>query len=331
MDELARQAKVFYYGPGFNGYDRDDSIDEVLAKMSFEPDAIIVGHAWLKDKDGDEVDPHPQFQLVKTNIPKVAILNKEYVNLNTKLDYIKRNRFDMCFTHHHDIDRYSEITGIEFTFWPFAFDPRRFDFEGEDKTIDVAFSGVLQNRNKDANQSDIRVKIMKDFFLTIFDVPIAKRKAFKDVEIFWNSISRNKIGKYFSQLLNKRQYLKSDDYAKMMRKTKIYINTLSPMGLISPRFFECMASQALIFCEESELYQNIFSDDLYVTYKKDLSDFREKLLWILSDQSMRNKIIDKAFKYVHDNHTWRERVSLLLNKISHDSSKRVLTLTGGGI
>ena len=323
IDELARQAKVYYYGPGFNGYDRDDSIDEVLAKVSFEPDAIIVGHAWLSDDDGNEVDPHPRLELEKTALPKVAIINKEYVNLDAKLEYVNRNRFDIAFTHHHDINRYSEVTGIEFIFWPFAFDPRIFDYDGEEKTIDVGFSGILQNLNKNARQSDIRAMIMKRFFFTIFDVPIAKRKAFQDVEIFWNSISRKKTGKYLSQLLNKRQYLKSDDYAKMMRKTKIYINTLSPMGLVSPRFFECMASQTLIFCEESELYQNFFTDDLYVTYKKDLSDFREKLLWILSDQSTRNKITDKAFKYVYANHTWEKRVSLLLTKISHNSLRKI--------
>jgi spore maturation protein CgeB len=164
---------------------------------------------------------------------------------------------------------------------------------------------------------------MKSFFYTIFDVPVSKRKAFKDIEIFWNSISRNKTGRYLSRILKKRRYLSIDNYSEMMRKTKIYINTLSPMGLISPRFFECMASQSLVFCEESELYQNIFTDDLYVTYKKDLSDFRENLLKILSDQSMRNEITNKAYKYVHANHTWKERVSLLLNKISPDSSSKI--------
>ena len=317
MDELARQAKVYFYGPGFSGYDIKDSIEDVLVKTPFDPDAIVIGHRWIFD-DGEKVDPHPNLKLKKTSIPKVVILNKEYRCLDAKLDYIKKNDFDMAFTHHHDVDRYSEITGIEFTFWPFAFDHRSFSYDGEKKTIDVAFSGVLQNLNKNANQSDIRVKILKELFITMFDIPILKRKAFKNIEIFWNSISRNKAGRYLSRLLNKRQYLKSDDYAKMMRKTKIYINTLSPMGLVSPRFFECMASQALIFCEESELYQNIFTDDLYVTYKKDLSDFREKFLWILSDQSMRNEITNKAYKYVHTNHTWKKRVTLLLNKISCD-------------
>jgi len=323
MDELIRQAQVYFYGPDFNSYDIRDSIDDVLAKAPFDPDVIILGHAWLNDTDGSEVDPHPLLQLEKTTIPKIAILNKEYTNLNTKLDYIKRNRFDMGFAHHHDVDRYSEITGIRFTFWPFAFDPRRFDYEGENKTIDVAFSGVLQNLNKDANQSDIRVKIMNNFFVTIFDVPIIKRKAYKNIDIFWNSIPRNKKARYLSRLLNKRQFLSHDDYAKMMRKTKIYINTLSPMGLVSPRFFESMASKSLVFCEESSLYKNIFPDDVLIEFKSDSSDFCEKLLSLVENESTSSGIIDKAYRHVHDNHTWENRVSILLNEIFFDSSSKV--------
>ena len=315
MDELARQAKVYFYGPGFSGYDIKDSIEDVLVKTPFDPDAIVIGHRWIFD-DGEKVDPHPNLKLKKTSIPKVVILNKEYRCLDAKLDYIKKNDFDMAFTHHHDVDRYSEITGIEFTFWPFAFDHRSFSYDGEKKTIDVAFSGVLQNLKKNANQSDIRAMIMKNFFYTIFDVPVSKRKAFKDIEIFWNSISRNKIGRYLSKILNKRMYLSPDNYAEMMRKTKIYINTLSPMGLISPRFFENMASKSLVFCEESLLYQSIFPDDIYISFNRNLDDFEEILFLILSDELRRNQITDKAYKFVHANHTWSERVSLLLNKIS---------------
>ncbi len=331
MDELARQAHVCFYGPGFSGYDSNDSINEVLAKTPFKPDFIVLGHAWLNDKDGSEVDPQPQLQVVKTTIPKVAILNKEYTNLDAKLDYIKRNRFDTGFTHHHDIDRYSEITGIEFTFWPFAFDHRSFDYEGEEKTIDAGFSGALQNLNKNANQSDIRALIMKYFFVTIFDVPIVKRKAFKDIEIFWNSIPRSKTGRYLSLLLNKRQYLSADDYAKMMRKTKTYINTLSPMGLVSPRFFESMASKSLVFCEESLLYKNIFPNGVLVEFNSNLSDFREKFFSLAEDESTRSGIVDKAYRHVHTNHTWGDRVSSLLSKISFDSSSEISKPTGAKV
>ena len=37
MDELSKQAQTFFYGPGFSGYDTNDSIDDVLANF---PDRI---------------------------------------------------------------------------------------------------------------------------------------------------------------------------------------------------------------------------------------------------------------------------------------------------
>ena len=71
MDELTRQAQVYFYGPGFNSYDIKDSIDDVLAKIPFDPDVIILGHAWLNDTDGSEVDPHPQLKLAKRHFPSL--------------------------------------------------------------------------------------------------------------------------------------------------------------------------------------------------------------------------------------------------------------------
>ena len=314
MNEMARQAQVYFYGPGFEGYDLNDSIDQVLAKVPFEPDAIIIGHSWLNDKDESEVDPHPLLQLSKTNISKIGILNKEYTNLDAKLGYIKKNRFDHCFTHHHDSKKYSEWTNTEFTFWPFAFDSNRFNCN-EKKTIDIGFSGVLLNINKKAAQSDVRVRIMNRFFFTLFEVPIAKRKAFKDIEFFWNSVPRNNSGRFLNKLLKKHRYLDTKNYAKKIHQTKIYINTLSPMGLVSPRFFESMASRALVLCEESSLYSKIFPNDLYVSFKNDLSDFEEKIFMLLTNKTERDQIAEKAFRFVHKEHTWEKRVSLLLNPI----------------
>ena len=77
MDELSKQANVFFYGPGFSGYDIDDSIDDVLAKSASDPDVIILGHAWLSDLDGGTVDPHPRLNLSQTNILKVVKVDKE--------------------------------------------------------------------------------------------------------------------------------------------------------------------------------------------------------------------------------------------------------------
>ena len=318
MNELSKQAQVYFYGPGFEGYDLKDSIDEVLMKTTFEIDCIILGHSWLNDKDGGKVDPHPLLNLSSTNIPKIVILNKEYTNLDAKLTFIRNNHFNIGFTHHHDIKKYTEPTNIEFNFWPFAFDAEKFDATSKEKNVDIGFSGVLQNLNKNADQSDIRVKIMNLFFHTLYDVPLAKKQSFKNIKIFWNSIPRNNSGRLLNKILGKHRFLDSKSYVETLCQTKIYINTLSPMGLISPRFFESMASRALVLCEESSLYSNIFPRDVYITFKNDLSDFEELVNSILTNKKKQNKVVDKAYELVYTDHTWEKRVSSLLNIIQNN-------------
>ena len=278
MDELARQANVFFYGPGFPDYDINDSIDDVLAKAAFDPHSIILGHSWLNDEAGAEVDPHPKLGLANTDIRKIAILNKEYVNLNAKLDYVRASACDVAFTHHHDVAEYSRETGIKFVFWPFAYAHRRYSYDGKKKSVDVAFIGILQNPNKHSRQSDVRVRIMKEFFWCIGDLPVAKRKQYSGLCIAWNAHPRSNnlfsysvLGRIFNE--HRYRYLEQDEYCELQRTTKIYINTLSPIGIVSPRYFESMAAKTLVFCEESDLYRNIFPQDVYVTYKNDLCLF----------------------------------------------------------
>ena len=99
------------------------------------------------------------------------------------------------------------------------------------------------------------------------------------------------------------------------KKTKIYINTLSPMGLVSPRFFENMASRAMVFCEESDVYKRIFSRGCYVCFKSDLSDFEETMSYYLSNETQRNEVVERGYAEVMKNHTWEKRISFLIDKI----------------
>ena len=185
------------------------------------------------------------------------------------------------------------------------------------KLIDVGFSGILQNHNLNANQSDVRLRIMSRIFYCLFDVPIVKKRMYKEKKIYWNSISPNKIGLYLSIFIGKRKYLSDKEYSDLIKSSKIVINTLSPMGLISPRFFEAMASGSLVFCEDSNLYNNIFPNNCYVTFKNDLNDFDEKLFYYLNHVEERNKFIEKAYSEVHKKHTWQIRVNDLLNTIKN--------------
>ena len=82
------------------------------------------------------------------NIPKILLLNKEYVNLNKKLQYIKDVKFDFVLSHHHDVEKYSNETNLKFVFWPFACHKERF-LANNEKNIDLFFQVFYKiNPNK---------------------------------------------------------------------------------------------------------------------------------------------------------------------------------------
>jgi len=318
MDELSRVANVFFYGPNFPNYNINDDICEIIAKSSFNPDIIVLGHSWLADLEGKNVDPHPALALLKTTIPKFGIINKEYVNIEEKLKYYKDNNFDIVFSHHHEVDKYSERTGIPFVFWPFGVNHHVFNAHNtnEDRGYDFSFSGLLQNQNKRAKQTDIRVRLQSELFYTIKDIPIAKRGKYRKFRIYWNAIPRRKVCLTIAYCLRKYRYLSIDEYRCLQENTKMFINSLSPIGLISPRYFENMASKCLVLCEESDIYTKIFNSDYFVQFKPDVSDLYEKIHYYTQHTDKRENLVEQAYAEVMAKHTWKKRIAYMLDLIS---------------
>ncbi len=317
MLEFSNQADVFFYGPGFPQYKKSDDINEIIVKSGKQPDCIVLGHAWLEDKAEVPVDQHEKLNLPSIDLPKIVILNKEYLKLEQKLEFCKKNHIDIVFTHHHDVETYSKKTEIQFIFWPFAFNHRLIGIKRNlNRPIDFAFSGVLQNLNENAGQTDIRFRIQKKLFGCWGDVPVYSKKKYRKYSIFWNAIPRRKYQQYLARFFGKYKYLTSNEYRKMQMQTKIYLNTLSPIGLVSTRCFENMGSRTLVFCEKSNIYHKLFSDDCYVDFRSDLSDFEEKLEYYLDNEEERKTIVDKAYKEVMANHTWEKRIMSMIDTIS---------------
>ena len=315
IEEVTRQANVYFYGPGYPRYNKKDSIKDVIIKSQMQPDCIIMGHKWLEDRDGEEVDLHPALELDRSSVPKIAILNKEYTNLYKKLEFIKRNKFDHGFTHHHDTDKYKKLTEIPFEFWPFAVSHYRLkDFASEkERQIDIGFAGILQNQNTNANQSDVRVEILKKFFYAPFDIPVINKRSYREYNVFWAGIPRKKSWQRLAHLLQIRQFLPPKEYYEVLHNSKSFINSLSPMGLIGPRYYDIMASKCLLLCIKTPLYSNIFPINNFVEFRPDLKDFDEKVVYYLNNKQERLKIVEKAYHDVLENHTWEKRVKFLLN------------------
>ena len=317
INYLQKRNNIYFYGPGFDHYSEKHNLDDVLSIFDNKPKIIFVGHSWLNDKEGDKVELNNKIDLRQTRMLKLFFLNKEYVNLKEKLDYCKNNFFDLSFSHHHNAQNFSQITNSKYYFIPFAFD--KFKFKKIDKNIekkyDIGFSGIVQNVNRNSGQTDIRRRITKKLYYSIMDLTLIQKD--RNLNLFWNIIPQNNYSKKIAEILKFYRYFNIDDYIKKIFMSKIYINTLSPYQLISPRYFETFASGSILLCEETNLYNKIFDKELkYFTFKNDLSDFKIKIEYILSNFSSFKTIIEQNKKNVYQKHTWENRVNQIMTLIN---------------
>ncbi len=312
MEEISKCQDVTFYGPGFEGFDSNEKIKKTIHRLG-GADLIIVGHAWLIDTPNISVDPYPKLSLEDCSVPKVIILNKEYANLESKLKWISKKNFSFGFSHHYDIELYKKKTKVPFKFIPLAFNENLFKKTNQIyKDIDFAFCGLLKNNLSNTGQSEARIIAMKKLFHCLGDIPIMKKDKYKKYNLFWNAIPRNLFMRQSAILLNKYRFLNNEEYVNLQFRSRAFLNTLSPIGLVSTRFFENMASKSLVFCEKSENVKRIFPSECYITFESNFSDFDEKLELAISDSFERSKIIKMAFDLAYAEHTWKIRVKKMM-------------------
>lgn len=310
VEELANQHRVFLYGPGFESYSQNDTIRDVIAKSPFDrPDIICIGHAWLEDNPAKPIEIHPHLDLSSYNHPKVMILNKEYTNLERKLAYIKENKISLVFSHLKNINLVVKDYYAKFVFWPFAANHKKFFDYRLPKIYDLTFTGILRNPHFPDMQSDFRVRVQKQLFYCVGDLKIQKRIQHMKLRLYWQARPVSKWANRMNPYISKVVDLSVSEYAKLLNRSRICLNSLSPMDLISPRYFESMATRCLVLCQESHLYEGLFEVDKHcITIKDDLSDFRQKLDYCLNETDAISDVIENAYQHVLAHHTWKKRI-----------------------
>lgn len=279
-------------------------------------DLIIVGHSFLGDTDG-KLNKNYKLNLKNYGKPIIFFLNKEYVNLKFKLNWINENKPKIIISHSQKfINEYQGyFSHCKLNFVPFAADHNLFSLNYKfNKDIDFAFSGILKNLNKNSDQSNLRIDIMNEIFYNVTDISFLKKKIFRNYKIFWNSIPRNKYAYLFSRIIGKYQFFNIEKYALLQKRSKSFLNTLSPWGIVSPRYFENFLSKCLIFSEESEYIDNLNIKNLIITFKNK-EEFKEKFFYYLNNEKKRNEIIEKSYQEGYKFHTWKYRIDLLSRQI----------------
>ena len=323
IDALSAQADVQKYGPGYPGFENSDNLEDILAKSPVRPDFILLGHSWLPDLQTNSfLLPNCDFRT--SNIPVVAILNKEYVNLERKVEYLRENRCRLIFSHHHGIKSIVPSNQLNSVFWPFAYNEKKICTNSSCRNIDLGFSGILLNQLSGAKQTSSRLDTMREIFFCWGDLPIKKKRKYREFNIFWNGMPRIKernallLGKRIQKLFFPKygyRHLPEERYFELLSRSKLLLNSLSPMGLIGPRFFEAMASGAVVIAERNPNYENLFPEGLVMQFDQTLSDFSHFLTEMLRNEEKRQEISGRGRELVCKHHQWRHRVDTLLDLV----------------
>lgn len=313
LNALSKITFLYVYGPGYSNFNKNKNLVDII-NLYGPFDCIFVGHSWLYDGRKSEIDPWPESGLSKIPIKKFLFLNKEYSNLKKKLRWIKKNKINCVFSHHKSCQTWQIKTKTHFRYLPFAYDDKYFFYSNKKREYDLAFSGILRNSNK-KSQSDIRLRILNRLYFTILDIPLFKKKDYRHLSIFWNSVPTTLWGRILSKIFKTYIFLDIKKYAKLQRNSKVYLNCKSPMNLISPRYFENIASGCQIITEKNKDLKKILPKYSYIEFSNDLSNFDQVLNESLVKFNSSKKTLKKNAAITKEKHSWKVRTKMVLKII----------------
>jgi spore maturation protein CgeB len=282
-----------YYNDMINYLKKTNNIDLKIYKKYIsllienkKYDKIIIGFD-ITDCGYD----YPPEIINDTNIPLYIILNKEYAALDKKLEWIKKLNPSQCFSVHHDVDVFEKKTGVPFFRISWSANEELFKDYQEEYKNDIFFSGVIRKEQT----NNLRYKIYENL------------NKLNNLRVNFNA---NILG--VKNMMNKYNNI---EYAKELAKTKIGLITTGPANLVGTRYFEIMAgNRCLILCNRmnNKIYNDIVIDGFNCIMFDDENDFIEKCKYYINHEQERMKIVNQAYKYFLEKHTWNHKVKELI-------------------
>ena len=140
----------------------------------------------------------------------------------------------------------------------------------------------------------------------------SKKKKYRHLSIFWNSIPTNFLGQILSRIFKTHKFLDIKSYSQVQKNSKIYLNCKSPLNLISPRYYENIASGCLIITEKNNELKRLIPKLSYLEFSNNLSNFDQVLnrsLYVYN--SLKKKRKENA-RIIKDKHSWNVRALAIL-------------------
>ena len=260
-----------------------------ISELGNNYDLLLLGFAHT---DVGGKDPAPIINDVQK--PIGIILNKEYDVLDKKLNWIKNIRPSFVLTIHHDTENMTRITNVPVHRIMWSTMTNLFKDYKKPYLYDFVISGVIRKEQT----NDWRRQI----YNTLNRIERKNYKVFKSVKLQ----EKNFQGESLSPI----------DYANLLSASKIFLSTTSPADLISTRYFEAMATNRTLIITNrmpKHVFENYLIEDFNCIMFETLDEFYEKVLYYLSHEEERLKIVNTAFTYFSENLTWKKQSDNMTN------------------
>lgn len=226
-------------------------------------DVLLLGWGYLTEEPNRWLPP--EF-LQSLQIPLAFVLNKEYADLEKKLEYIQSCNAVAAFTAHHEVSKYTNVTQVRFHRLPFAAAPEKFNFASavfpQLYRYDFGFTGIMR---KEQTQN-WREEILGDL------------KNFRDLGI-----------RIFTHTGQNFRPLPSRKYRNILQQTKIWLSTTGPKDLVGTRYFEVlMLGTTMLICNRiTKVYDGLFEEDRHVVMLSSLEELRRKVKYYVDNEDER--------------------------------------------
>ena len=301
------------------------SIDEIKQAIP-DLDLICFGYGWMNIwKNGVHYVETKIEGIEDTNIPKAVLLNKEYGgSLGSKLGWIKDINADVAFTYHHDHELFSKLTGVPFHFLPFAADSNIFQNHNQQVRYDIGFTGGLGHVETNGWEKHCKFGEFAPFKTEGQGWSHDIRRQVNERHEEWDDIDFYFSNHHHDGVLG---------YAKRLNTAKMWLSTTGPVDIVGTRYYELMMTNTtLLVCNRSDemwcfdedcnrkdrkvnVYEDLFEEDKHYIAFSSLGELREKILFYKDNDEERMKIVNNAYEYAVNNHTWDHRADKFIDVV----------------
>lgn len=295
LEELNNNLDAKRLGKGYDYYDEEKSLREMLEKIDFKPDFIFCG-GWFINR----MIKNPNYKLIK-EINEYPVIKITYA-----VDFIYRVKITLdiwnklgitkvlCFNDSQLISEKHDHN-IEFIYFPFSFNDKIFKDYKLDKEYDIGVFGRISPTLFPMRQR-------------IHDL-LRKRTDIK--YLYWGP-----IGDYSDSKNNPSM----EDYAKAINKCRITFTDGQHREVLVAKYNELLACKTVLisprFKKSKDLELHGFIDNeniFYVNYDDSDEEIFNKMKDLLDNKEKLDRLTNNSYEFVHTKHTNKARVNELRN------------------